>query len=88
MRSNREKIMLDCHLHDYIEIACMLHIEVTLTYKDGTTITGIANDTVYNTTHDECIEVIIDGQKQSIVLTQLASMLAITPNPHFELITF
>ncbi|WP_305405231.1 Rho-binding antiterminator [Photobacterium leiognathi] len=80
--------MISCHQHDYIEIACMLHLNISLTYRNGETVTGIAQDTCYNAQREECIELRVDNAVSTIVLDHLASMHANTANPHFDTIDF
>lgn len=80
--------MISCHQHDYIEIACMLHLDVRLTYKNGETISGIAQDTCYNEQREECIELKTNNSVSAIVLDHLAAMQAITINPHFDTVNF
>ncbi len=45
--------MLSCHQHDYIEIACMYHLEIDLMLNDGHHVIGIALDTIYNKNHEQ-----------------------------------
>ncbi|MEC6823221.1 Rho-binding antiterminator [Photobacterium piscicola] len=80
--------MLSCHQHDYIEIACMHHLNIELTLNDGSHIIGIAHDTFYNQNREECIVLMIDHQQQPFVLEDLSSITAITKNPHFDTIKF
>ncbi|PSV53475.1 transcriptional regulator [Photobacterium sp. GB-50] len=80
--------MISCHQHDYIEIACMLHLNVSLTYKNGEKISGIAQDTCYNAQREECIKLKMNNTVSTIVLDHLASMQALTANPHFETVNF
>ena len=80
--------MLPCDLHDYIEIACMHHLKIDLSFVDGNHIIGIAHDTRYNKNHEECIQLLIDEHPHAVVLDTILSMTAITKNPHFDTITF
>ncbi|SKA55281.1 Rho-binding antiterminator [Photobacterium toruni] len=80
--------MLNCHHHDYIEIACMHNLNIDLTLNDGSHIIGIAHDTLYNQNREECIALVVDHQQQLIVLDDLVSITAITKNPHFDTIKF
>ena len=36
--------IIDCHVHDHFEIACMRRSHVTLTLHDGTVVVGLALD--------------------------------------------
>ncbi|WP_279151502.1 Rho-binding antiterminator [Photobacterium iliopiscarium] len=80
--------MLSCHQHDYIEIACMHHLNIDLTLNDGSHLIGIAHDTFYNQNREECIVLVINNQQQLIVLDDLSSMTAIIANPYFDTINF
>ncbi|HCY28379.1 MAG TPA: hypothetical protein DHV00_08350, partial [Alteromonas macleodii] len=48
-----------CQLYDYIEIACMYGLEVSVVLKDGNTVRGTALTTVIDKRNDvatECIQ--------------------------------
>ncbi len=82
--------MILCELYDYIEIACMHHLEIRLTLKDGSKWKGFAQDTARNEKKEECIKITQSetGEVKLILLDELISMEAITENPHFQNIDF
>ncbi|MFT2110118.1 Rho-binding antiterminator [Marinomonas sp. 2405UD68-3] len=82
--------MILCELYDYIEIACMHHLEVLLTLKDGTEWKGVAQDTARNAKKEECIKLILTGtgDDQLVVLDDLLIMESIIKNPHFRRVDF
>jgi len=56
-------VNIACQLYDYIEIACMYGLEVSVVLKDGNTINGTALTTVIDIRNDvatECIQMSID----------------------------
>ena len=48
-----KKQILSCDLHDYLEIACMYSMPITLTLKDGTEHIGVATTIKSNRTLGE-----------------------------------
>ena len=76
--------MISCTNHDYVEIACMYRYEVKLVFKNGQFVQGKALQTAYNSNKEECIVLQTEPGHKKIVLEQLASMEAVTKNPHFE----
>ena len=80
-----------CQLYDYIEIACMYGLEVSVVLKDGNTVRGTALTTVIDKRNDvatECIQMSIDTSTQNIALNETAQLHAITDNPHFSSVSF
>ncbi len=69
-----------CQLYDYIEIACMYGLEVSVVLKGGNTINGDVAT--------ECIQMSIDKTTQNIALNEIAQLHAITDNPHFSSVSF
>lgn len=84
------KTVLDCDLHDYIEIACMHKYVVELTTHDGMVVNGICVDTSINAARQEIVVVNDYSTKRHIelVLTELTTMVAMDSNPHFEYVKF
>ena len=86
-----EYVNIACQLYDYIEIACMYGLEVSVVLKGGNTINGKALTTVIDKRNDvatECIQMSIDKTKQNIALNEIAQLHAITDNPHFSSVSF
>ncbi len=80
--------MISCHTHDYIEIACLYGFQVLLQLNDGTTQQGKAITT--ETTSDKREWLILQQQSGDIRvdLTHIKNMQSLTPNSHFEQISF
>lgn len=76
--------MISCASHDYVEIACLYRFEVELVFKDGAIVRGKALQTTYNVNKEECILLNTGQGNASFVLEDIATMEAITKNPHFE----
>ncbi len=86
-----EYVNIACQLYDYIEIACMYGLEVSVVLKDGNTVRGTALTTVIDKRNDvatECIQMSIDKTTQNIALNEIAQLHAITDNPHFSSVSF
>ena len=84
-------VNIACQLYDYIEIACMYGLEVSVVIKGRHTIYGTALTTVIDRRNDvatECIQMSIDKTKQNIALNEIAQLHAITDNPHFSSVSF
>jgi Rho-binding antiterminator len=81
--------MISCDRHDYIEIACLYHLPVKLVFKHAESITGIAQDTVYNDEKEECMSLLLDsGETRILRLCELKTMQAMQKNPHFDQVSF
>lgn len=80
--------MISCQQYDYIEIACLFKLPVTLTLLNGQQLSGQAVDTRYNAQHQECIVLVTSMGEQLIATSQLRSMKAQFQNPHFDVIEF
>ncbi len=82
--------IIDCDLHDYIEIACIFNIEIELTTIEGKEYKGIPQTTSID---EKKIEQLILKQTYnsleiSLPLMQLKKMTALTKNYHFSDINF
>lgn len=85
--------MISCDKHDYIEIACLYRLEVKLFLKNGPVkngqiVQGVAFNTTYSKNREECVVLNTGKGNETIVLEQIASLEAVTKNPHFEKIDF
>jgi Rho-binding antiterminator len=80
--------MITCTNYDYVEIACLHKYPVRLILKDGTEKSGIAFDTTVNEKREECIVIKGADQKENIILSHIALMIAQVENPHFKQIKF
>lgn len=80
--------MISCEIHDYVEIACMYKLSITVTFKTGEKLSGIASDTGYDANRAECIKLIVDNETRLLPLVDLESMTANRANPHFDVVKF
>lgn len=76
-----------CDLHDYIEIACLYHYQLKLTFKDQQTMEGKAIDTLTSIEKREYL-IIDNGQRQQIELNRLKKLQVLTPNAQFREVIF
>ncbi|MCR8922592.1 Rho-binding antiterminator [Dasania sp. GY-MA-18] len=80
--------MINCELHDYIEIACMQQLPIRLKLKSGSILKGTALDTQRNNKGEECVKINSDSHHLLVVLDDLATMEALIANPHFSCVKF
>lgn len=80
--------IIKCDLHDYLEIACLFKVEVELTLKDATKITGIPITTTIDSERNECLAVMKDTQQILIQTNLLDQMRAVVVNRHFDIVEF
>ena len=80
--------IIDCELHDYIEVACMYGYQVRLILKNQQIFEGKAKDIV--TTAEKREFLIIDNEQgsQEVELIQLKKMQILTPNAQFKEVVF
>ena len=76
-----------CHLHDYIEIACLYRLEVELTLSDGQRLQGRALTTRTQNREEFLLLQTTEGES-SVALGRLKRMTALQPNTHFSAIDF
>lgn len=80
--------MLDCDLHDYIEIACLYHYPLRLTLNSGAVVCGTAQTTCYNDKRLECLLLKQPDGEQQVVLDDIALLEVTIANPHFQQVRF
>lgn len=80
--------MLNCHIHDYVEIACLYQILVRLTMKDSISFEGVAQDIVLNDSRQTCLLIKNDDGAHELILDKIQSMQALIENQHFNLVKF
>ncbi|ASG02174.1 Rho-binding antiterminator [Vibrio anguillarum] len=80
--------MVTCSQYDYIELACLFHLPVKLTLKNGLTYSGTAMDTLRNEHQQECIVLKNEQSEHLIETNALLMMEALSSHPHFTLIKF
>lgn len=81
--------MITCHQSDFIEIACMYRIPVSLHWPDGRRLEGVPLDTGYDDQRRETLRMRLAGRgEQWVVIDGASEMVALKPNPHFERVRF
>lgn len=80
--------MLNCDLHDYVEIVCLYHYPLKLTLHSGATVTGTADTTCYNDNRQECLVIQHKMSKQQVVLDDIALLQVTVANPHVQQVRF
>lgn len=80
--------MITCNEYDYIEIVCLYHYPIKITFKSGESLECIALDTKRNENREECIEVDVNGVKKLAVLDVISQIEVMVENPHFQVVSF
>jgi len=80
--------MISCLVYDYIEIACIYRLAITLELKSGKQLSGVAINTKRNKVGLECIELSADSSSVLVVLETVSIMRAQVENPHFSEVSF
>lgn len=82
--------ILQCDLHDYLEIACMYRLEVELVCKDGQRLRGRPTNIKSRSGLGEFLiyENMETNSEDSIEVLELAQMTALRKNPHFDTVIF
>lgn len=80
--------MLNCDLHDYIEIVCLYHYPLKLTLSSGIERTGTAVTTRYNDNRQECLVIRQNDNEQLVLLDEIALLEVTVANPHLQQIRF
>ncbi|WP_151702333.1 Rho-binding antiterminator [Nitrincola alkalilacustris] len=74
--------LLDCNLHDYLEIACLFRYRVRLIMTDHSVIEGKAI-TTGATGGEEYLALLVAGETLTLPVHRLASITALTPGARF-----
>lgn len=80
--------MLQCDLHDYIEIVCLYQYPLRLTLVDGQQLHGSALTTGYNAQRQECLSLRQSNGELQVVLDDIALLEVTIPNPHLQQVRF
>ena len=80
--------ILSCHLHDYIEIACLYGFDISLQLDNSEIVEGRAMTTKTLPNKTECLLMLVGDQTIKVEVTDILTMQAITHNPHFDQIKF
>ncbi|TDP75157.1 Rof transcriptional antiterminator [Bradymonas sediminis] len=82
------KQLISCHLHDYIEVACLFGYAVNLTLKTQESVEGRVKDIVSDAEKREYVLLETDSGDEQIELTSLARMQVLTPGARFSDVVF
>lgn len=84
------KTAINCDLHDYLEIACIYKIQVSLLLTDGSFYKGTPVTTSFNHEREECLVFLptFSNEQVSIPLYLLEKMEAARNNIHFKTVIF
>ena len=80
--------IIDCELHDFIEVACMYGYQVRLVLKDQQIIEGQAKDIVTTAEKREFLVIENEQGRQQVELLALDKMHVLTTNAKFNEISF
>lgn len=82
--------IINCHLHDYIEIACLYSLKISITLGGGEKVNGTAITTQTAPDKKEYLVINPEGKsgEKRIELIQIRRLQALTANPHFDCIEF
>lgn len=80
--------ILPCHLHDFIEVACLYGFEICLQLKNNEIVQGKAMTTKISSNKTEYLLLLVNDKNVQINLIDILSMRAVTRNPHIDLIEF
>lgn len=80
--------IIDCELHDYLEVACMYGYQVQITLKSQQVVQGKAKNII--TTPEKREFLILENAQppQQIELIELQKLQVLTPNAQFKEIVF
>jgi Rho-binding antiterminator len=79
---------ISCHLHDYLEIACMKHLQIAIQTKDKKTIEAEAITTHTRPDKTEWLEYKQEGNIGFIRLDEINAITALDKNAPFATIQF
>lgn len=76
---------IQCHLYDYIEVACLRHYKLDVKLLTGEVLKGLAQ-TIHIINKEEYLEVNVDGVHQNLRLDKIKSITALDDNAEFKTI--
>ncbi|MCG7552664.1 Rho-binding antiterminator [Pseudoalteromonas sp. Of11M-6] len=79
--------MISCQQYDYIELACLKRLVVTIEMKGGEVVRGSCKNTTI-VDAQECLVLEQESQPVTMVLTEIANISADTDNPYFTTLRF
>jgi len=80
--------MISCANHDYVEIACLYRLSLSITLKNAKQIKGQAKTTLTDNDKIEYLVLESGGESINIELDDIKKMQALTSNPHFQSVEF
>jgi len=80
--------MISCANHDFIEIACLYHLQLRVTLDDLSQTEGQAQTTKTSPDKKEYLVLSSTNHPLEVELEKIKSIRALTPNPHFQQIDF
>lgn len=80
--------LIDCELHDYIEVACLYGYQVRLILKSQKIVEGKAKDVITTAEKHEFLVVENEQGSQHAELIQIKKMEVLTPNAQFKEVVF
>lgn len=80
--------MISCQIHDYIELACLYGLEIHLQLTDGSSHEGKAITTQTSSDKREWLILQQQSARIQVDLMQIKTMQSLTPNIHFDQISF
>lgn len=79
--------MISCQQYDYIELACLKRLKVTIEMKDGDVVRGRCENTAI-VDKQECLVLEQESQAVTVLLAEITSISADTDNPYFTTLRF
>ncbi|MCG9759314.1 MULTISPECIES: Rho-binding antiterminator [Pseudoalteromonas] len=79
--------MISCQQYDYIELACLKRLKVTIEMKDGDVVRGRCENTAI-VDKQECLVLEQESQAVTVMLAEITSISADTDNPYFTTLRF
>lgn len=77
--------MLNCDVHDYIEIICMFRYKISVTLKNNDNLTGVAQDTFIAADKTEVLKLMLDDDSErELPLEEINHIKVLTPNARFK----
>ena len=83
-----DPFIMDCDLHDYLEIACLFHYRVRLILTDQAPVDGIARTTLTESGSREYLRLDIGSEHRDIELHRIKQLEVLTPNARFSDVRF
>ena len=76
---------IQCHLYDYIEVACLRHYKLLIKLLNGEELTGLAQ-TIHIINKEEYLEINVAGVHQNIRLDKIKNITTLDDDAEFKTI--